>query len=298
MLKLIDFGLSSWGIVDRGLPNEAPVPQLVGTPDYMAPEIIARQRHTFTVDYWALGCIVYEMLVGASPFFSDDYETTFAKILNCTYDRAPLAQFSPEVQDFIGRLLQPDPGNRLGSSSVNELTEHPWFADIDWNHLDWLAPPYVPKLSNRADTAYFDFTLDAEGDADIVEDIRLGIRPKSARKEPSFIDSDSFSPPPPSPDSMLEAFPAVGVSELEDLTIRAAQRKLQSRADSFPFVERKHSPPVRPGPSYSAQINFGSLLIPSERDKFPTVLSRSTSRGASKGRTDEDGGNRLTQSDE
>ncbi|KAK8849244.1 Microtubule-associated serine/threonine-protein kinase 2, partial [Tritrichomonas musculus] len=109
---------------------------LPGTPDYIAPEIILQQSHSFTADYWSLGCIIYELLTGIPPFHGDTPEITFANILKGVYDESALLSddVSEEAVDLIRRLLTRDPKKRLGWQSIDEIKEHPWFknAKIDW----------------------------------------------------------------------------------------------------------------------------------------------------------------------
>ncbi|OHT15885.1 AGC family protein kinase [Tritrichomonas foetus] len=165
MLRLTDFGLSFFGI--NGRQQKA----RVGTPDYMAPEIIISHPHSYSCDYWSLGIMAYEFLTGVPPFHGLSEDETFKRVLTNFYDPSLLDEFSPECRDFIKRLLVINPDERLGSKDFNEILNHPWFKDIDWEHLREMEPVFVPDQTN--DSSYFvsryEFPDDAE--IDIREDL-------------------------------------------------------------------------------------------------------------------------------
>ncbi|KAG2379323.1 hypothetical protein C9374_007462 [Naegleria lovaniensis] len=168
-LKLTDFGLSEIGIMDReekatskpriSTPHPSSPPQLQlqnlasspnnstesetsdglvtvpGTPDYIAPELLLGAEHDYAVDYWSLGCITYELLFGVPPFNSDTVEEIFDNILSGEYewpeDLPPEIQTSG-VEDFIRRLLDPNPKTRLGGKDIKD---HEFLKPIDWDNL-------------------------------------------------------------------------------------------------------------------------------------------------------------------
>ncbi|OQR97946.1 protein kinase [Achlya hypogyna] len=126
-----------------------------GTPDYLSPEIILGDRHGTPVDYWALGVIIYEMLVGFPPFNDDTVEAIFSNILAGRIVWPNQDQrLSPSAEHLINRLLEMDPDKRMGWA---ELTAHPFFAEhgIDWDTLLATSPPFVPTLDDPDDTSYF-----------------------------------------------------------------------------------------------------------------------------------------------
>jgi serine/threonine protein kinase len=172
-LKLVDFGLSFFGMVDRSNPTVDG--ECVGTPDYTSPEIVLAQPHTFTADYWALGALLFEFITGSPPFHGETPAETFRNIISGQYPESELAGCSPELRDLIGKLLRQDPEARLGSDSVDEIKNHPWFADVSWDRLEELPTPFVPQLSGVLDTSYFEerISLQDGGEADIVDDIRV-----------------------------------------------------------------------------------------------------------------------------
>lgn len=124
-----------------------------GTPDYLSPEIILGVPHGPPVDYWALGIILYEMLVGFPPFNDDTVEAIFSNIL----ERQILWPdgekcLSLDAIDLISKLLEPDPALRLDWEG---LTQHQFFEGIDWDTLLDSIPPFVPTLEGPNDTSYF-----------------------------------------------------------------------------------------------------------------------------------------------
>ncbi|KAF0741372.1 hypothetical protein Ae201684_003482 [Aphanomyces euteiches] len=129
--------------------------QRCGTPDYLSPEILLGFKHGTPVDYWALGVILYEMLVGFPPFNDDTVEAIFSNILHRRIVWPNEDQcLSPHVEDLINRLLDLDPETRMG---WDELINHPFFQDhdINWGTLLETTPPFVPTLDDPYDTSYF-----------------------------------------------------------------------------------------------------------------------------------------------
>lgn len=177
-LKLTDFGLSLLGNNDRVLSEEDKRVKhdnesLVGTPDYLPPEIILSQPHTFTADYWSLGAVIYELLTGVPPFHRDSEMETFSAIIIGQIDWSELEEFSEEVRSLIKALLDPNPARRLGANGAQEIMDHPWFNSIDWSNLDMLDPPFVPQIQDESSTEYFQerYEWSKTDDGDIIEDI-------------------------------------------------------------------------------------------------------------------------------
>jgi len=129
----------------------------VGTPDYIAPEVFGQNGYTETVDWWSLGVILFEMLVGYPPFFSEDPSLTCQKILHWrkTFVIPPEANLSPAAVDLLKRLIC-DPNERLGVNGVEEIKAHPFFAGIDWKRIREKKSPNVPELKSEIDTSNFD----------------------------------------------------------------------------------------------------------------------------------------------
>lgn len=129
----------------------------VGTPDYIAPEVFGQNGYVETVDWWSIGVILFEMLVGYPPFFSDDPSITCQKILHWrkTLVIPPEANLSPAATDILKKLIC-DHEHRLGKNGVSEIKLHPFFEGVDWENIRTNKSPYIPKLKSDIDTEYFD----------------------------------------------------------------------------------------------------------------------------------------------
>jgi len=128
----------------------------VGTPDYIAPEIFLQQGYGKECDWWSLGAIMFECLVGYPPFCSENAHDTYRKIMNW---REHLyfpddVHVSPEAEDLIRRLIC-NPEHRLGRHGSDEIKAHPFFYGVDWEHIRHIEAPFVPVLSSITDKSYF-----------------------------------------------------------------------------------------------------------------------------------------------
>jgi serum/glucocorticoid-regulated kinase 2 len=165
-LCLTDFGLAK--ILQDGQQANT----FCGTPDYHAPEILSDSGHGFPVDWWAIGILTYEMIVGCPPFFtqSNNYEKMYQMIKKRAVHFPDPERYkifmSDECKDFISKLLEKDPNNRLGTKGgIAEVLAHPWLKSIDTNKLlaGQLDSPYKPKLSkNIFDVSAFDQEFTSE----------------------------------------------------------------------------------------------------------------------------------------
>ena len=129
----------------------------VGTPDYIAPEVLLKKGYGMECDWWSLGAIMYEMLVGYPPFYSDDPMTTCRKIVNWkSHLKFPEeARLSPEAKDLIGRLLC-NVNHRLGSKGANEIKAHPFFNGVEWDKLYQIEAAFIPEVNDELDTQNFE----------------------------------------------------------------------------------------------------------------------------------------------
>lgn len=129
----------------------------VGTPDYIAPEVLLKKGYGMECDWWSLGAIMYEMLVGYPPFYSDDPMTTCRKIVNWrSYLKFPEElKLSPEAKHLLCRLMC-DVDHRLGTRGVDEIKKHPWFRGVNWDKLYYLEAAYKPEVNGELDTQNFD----------------------------------------------------------------------------------------------------------------------------------------------
>jgi len=129
----------------------------VGTPDYIAPEVLLKKGYGLECDWWSVGAIMFEMLVGYPPFYSEDPMTTCKKIVNWKhYLRIPEeAKLSPQAKDFILRMMC-GVNDRLGGGGVAEIKAHPFFRGIDWATLYSKAAAYQPTVLHDLDTQNFE----------------------------------------------------------------------------------------------------------------------------------------------
>jgi protein kinase A len=135
---------------------------LCGTPEYLAPEIILSKGHDKGVDYWAYGVLIYEMLVGRSPFYShgSDQVSLFKRIVQVKYSFPQSGQVQEQAKDLIKRLIVRRQANRLGCLSRGDMDvrDHAWFQII---HVDKLLrkripAPWIPPLKDPLDASHFD----------------------------------------------------------------------------------------------------------------------------------------------
>merc|ERR1719233_1983366 len=126
----------------------------VGTPDYIAPEVFSQKGYEESVDWWSLGVILYECLVGYPPFYADEPLQTCRKIVNYKKNlRIPTeANLSPAARDIINRLIC-SKKSRIGYAGI---VRHPFFRACNWADLMTHKPPYVPTLASKIDTKNFD----------------------------------------------------------------------------------------------------------------------------------------------
>lgn len=115
------------------------------------------------VDWWSLGVILFEMIIGYPPFYADTPSETCTKILR--WDKylsfPPRTKVSPEAIDLMRSLIT-DVDKRLGYNGAQEIKNHPFFKGIDWKNIKSMTPPFIPKLENGCDTKYFDMFEETE----------------------------------------------------------------------------------------------------------------------------------------
>ncbi|GAA0151093.1 non-receptor serine/threonine protein kinase [Lithospermum erythrorhizon] len=129
----------------------------VGTPDYIAPEVLLKKGYGMECDWWSLGAIMYEMLVGYPPFYSDEPMSTCRKIVNWrTYLKFPEeAKLSPEAKELISKLLC-NVDQRLGTRGADEIKAHPWFKGVEWDRLYTMKAAFIPEVNDELDTQNFE----------------------------------------------------------------------------------------------------------------------------------------------
>ncbi|XP_057746312.1 probable serine/threonine protein kinase IRE [Arachis stenosperma] len=179
-IKLTDFGLSKVGLINSTddlsaqsfynngfLGDDELKPQhyskregrrkhsIVGTPDYLAPEILLGMGHGATADWWSVGVILYELIVGIPPFNAEHPQQIFDNIINrdIQWPKVP-EEISFEAYDLINKLLNENPVQRLGATGATEVKRHSFFKDINWDTLARQKAMFIPS-AEALDTSYF-----------------------------------------------------------------------------------------------------------------------------------------------
>jgi len=144
---------------------------LCGTPEYLAPEIILSKGHDKGVDYWAFGVLIYEMLVGRSPFYSygTDQVSLFKRIVQVKYSFPPGGVVNEVAQDLIQRLIVRRQSNRFGclARADMDIRDHAWFGVITTEKLlkKQIPAPWVPQIKDPLDASHFDSYRHVENEA-------------------------------------------------------------------------------------------------------------------------------------
>ncbi|KAJ3431829.1 cell cycle protein kinase dbf2-related [Anaeramoeba flamelloides] len=199
-LKLTDFGLSknifpdkkNWKATIERMTEEELTKRkhftLVGTPNYMSPEILSRKGYDNSVDFWSLGCILYELLAGFPPFSGDEIEETLRNIIFHT--KTLTAPTTTNGQNVIGdaawnliTILLDVPIKDDEHVFLKKLKKHEFFEGIDWENLRTSTPPFVPELENEMDISYFDTSYFENFDGQLKTVLTNFKNPKSFSKK-------------------------------------------------------------------------------------------------------------------
>ena len=151
-IKLADFGLAKEGVTDQQSTKS-----FVGSPAYLTPEMLNRKGVGKSADIYGIGAVLYEMICGTPPFFSNNINILYK---NISQSKLMLHDyFSDELKDLLSQLLCRDPNKRIGVLNKNDLKNHEWFKDIDWDKLEKkeVEPPLdlvqiKKNLDNQLDT--------------------------------------------------------------------------------------------------------------------------------------------------
>lgn len=178
-LVLTDFGLSK----DIG-DNEEGCKSIIGTPEYMAPEILKGEEYGFAVDWWSLGCVIYDMMSGKPPFTGNSHKAIQDKIL--TKKLSLPFYFSMDAKDLLNKLLNKNPEKRFKiDDDWNKFVNHRFFRKLDWKLLETqdesLIPPIVPVITDPILAENFapEFTNLKISDYNIDQGISIPFKEKS-----------------------------------------------------------------------------------------------------------------------
>jgi serine/threonine protein kinase len=153
-LKITDFGLVKPHMDDA----DATTTTFCGTPEYIAPEMLQQKPYTKSVDWWSFGTLVYEMLAGIPPFYDDNTNRMYRRIVSDTIQFPP--GFPPLARDLVNALCNRNAAERLGASArdVEEVKEHPFFQELSWDLVlqRKYTPEWIPRILNEQDTQFFD----------------------------------------------------------------------------------------------------------------------------------------------
>lgn len=161
-IALCDFGLCKLNMKENEKTNT-----FCGTPEYLAPEILSGNGYNKSIDWWTLGVLLYEMIHGLPPFYDENTDRMYEKILNKPLEFGE--EFSDEAVSILTGLLNRDPSQRLGVRGAEDIRRHPFFS----NHIDFallagkrIRPPFKPSVVSPVDVSNFDTVFTEEAPID------------------------------------------------------------------------------------------------------------------------------------
>uniref|UniRef100_A0A3P8P251 non-specific serine/threonine protein kinase n=1 Tax=Astatotilapia calliptera TaxID=8154 RepID=A0A3P8P251_ASTCA len=240
--------------------------QVCGTPEYIAPEVILRQGYGKPVDWWAMGIILYEFLVGCVPFFGDTPEQLFGQVVNDDIIWPDGEDALPaDAQDLITRLLRQNPLERLGTGGATEVKMHNFFLGLDWNGLLRQKAEFIPQLESEEDTSYFDTRSERY--------CHLGSDDDETNDDESSLELRQFS-------SVAHRFSKV-YSSTEHLSTSTPSNLSLSSSDRSHSEEKEDRWEGRgvlsPGDGHKHLASHGTRESDSERSTSPLVMNNTQS---------------------
>lgn len=219
-IKLTDFGLSKIGLMSQ--TTNYYEKQICGTPSYIAPEVILRQVYGKAVDWWSLGIILYEFLVGIPPFIGNTPDELFANVIDGKIDwETSSDEIETNGKNLIESLLIVDPIRRL--ENAEKLREHRFCSSIDWTNLLREKGEFVPVLESPDDTSYFDTRED---------------RYQHSEENDSTTDTES--------DSLFASFSSVSLKYVSEFSSSSRMNSIASDSndDELDYSDDQRSPPI------------------------------------------------------
>ena len=154
-IKITDFGLSIMGVTSTN--------SICGTMEYIAPEIIENREYNNVIDFWSLGCLLYEFLYGFSPFNSVNNVNLANNIRRGRFMFNKNVDVSQEAKDMITGLLRTDPKKRLGAKGIQQIMSHAFFDSVDWELLrrKEVKPPIIIKKQGQEQRVGVEESIDS-----------------------------------------------------------------------------------------------------------------------------------------
>ena len=163
--------ITDFGLCKEGLSETSQTNTFCGTPEYLAPELLLGNGYGFAVDWWSYGTLIYEMLLGLPPFYDNDVQTMYQKIVSneVRFPRnTPIA-----IKEFVSMLLMKDPEERLTDPEI--MMRHPFFKNMDFELVKQkkIKPPFIPNVTSKEDLAMISEEF-LEESKDAIEEERNG----------------------------------------------------------------------------------------------------------------------------
>jgi len=154
---LTDFGISKEGLE----ADDARTATFCGTPEYLAPEVLQGKGYTKAIDWWSFGTLMFEMLTGLPPFYSQDVQQMYFKIMHAKLE-FPDTLDSEDTRSILNGLLEREPAKRL--ADPKSIKNHPYFNNIDWEKLlrKEVPVPFIPPVKGQNDLSMVDPTFTSE----------------------------------------------------------------------------------------------------------------------------------------